>query len=76
MGKHAERPDSEKRDDDQSSRKKRRGSRRLTVSGTGPDTATGPEPRIELIQPKTKPSKDQKLSERERWMLEQRPPHY
>lgn len=76
MGKHAERPDPKTGDDDQNHGKTRRGSRRVTVSGTGPDTATGPEPRIESIQPKTKPSKDQKLSERERWMLEQRPPHY
>lgn len=63
-------------DDGRPRAKRRRGSRRVTVAGTGPDAATGPEPRIESIEPKTKQSKTDKLSERERWMLEQRPPHY
>lgn len=74
MGKHAERPASG--DEGQDRGKKRRGSRRVTVAGTGPNTATGPEPRIESIEPQPKRSKDRQLTQRERWMLEQRPPHY
>lgn len=79
MGKHADPSGSDTNDDDHRTRgKKRRGSRRVTVAGTGPNTATGPEPRIDSIQPETKQTKNKasKLSERERWMLEQRPPHY
>lgn len=74
MSKRAEQPESGNKRQDGG--KKRRGSRRVTVAGTGPQSATGPEPRIESIEPQPKPSKDRQLTERERWMLEQRPPHY
>lgn len=57
-------------------RKNRRGSRRITVPGTGPNSADGPEPRIHAIEHDPKRSKQQKLSERDRWMQEQKPPHY
>ena len=51
--------------------------RRATVAGTGPASADGPEPRLDDLQPdpKNKPSKE-KLSERDRWMLDEKPPHY
>ena len=57
--------------------KGKRPSRRATVAGTGPSSADGPEPRLDAIQPgsKQKPSKE-KLSERDRWMLDEKPPHY
>ena len=61
---------------DESDRPKRkRGPRRATVAGTGPADANTPEPRPEDLTPEAqKPLK--KLSERDRWMLEQKPPHY
>lgn len=56
-----------------------RRSRRVTVAGTGLSAADGPEPRVESVQPErllSARSKQQKLSERDRWMLDQKPPHY
>lgn len=51
--------------------------RRVTVAGTGPVTADGPGPRLDAMQPKPDQSSQAKqLSERDRWMLEQKPPHY
>lgn len=75
MGKHANDSDDAHRDAKHREPKPRK-PRRATVAGTGPATSDGPEPRLESIEPKTKPTGGQKLSERERWMLEQRPPHY
>lgn len=56
--------------------RKRRGNRRVTAAGTGPTADAGPEPRTDAIQPEPQGSKKNKLSERDRWMLEQKPPHY
>src|SRR5699024_2622140 len=79
MGKHAKRSDPKTSDQYQDHGTKRRRSRRGTVAGTGHTAATGPEPRIESLEatPKTSPklSKDRQLTERERWSIEQRPPH-
>lgn len=52
----------------------RRKPRRATAPGTGPITANGPEPRIDAVR--SKPHSDKKLTERDRWLLEQKPPHY
>lgn len=80
MGKHAKRSDPKTSGQYQDHGTKRRRSRRVTVAGTGHNAAIGPEPRIESLEatPKTSPksSKDRQLTERERWLLEQRPPHY
>lgn len=56
--------------------RRKRGPRRATVPGTGPASADGPEPRLEKTQGKDKKRKQQPLSERERWMLDEKPPHY
>lgn len=56
--------------------KRKRGTRRVTVAGTGNASADGPEPRIETVEPATKKTTDNELSERDRWLLEQKPPHY
>lgn len=55
--------------------KARRGPRRVTVAGTGPDRADEPEPRLDDLKPDTKPSQP-KLSARDRSILEDKPPHY
>src|SRR5690625_37523 len=60
-------------DPEQPKPKRRR--RRVTVAGTGPASADGPEPRLEDLKPKTDTPRN-KLSERDRWMLEEKPPHY
>src|SRR5699024_6149775 len=52
----------------------RRKPRRATAPGTGPTTASGPEPRSDAVR--SKPRSDKKLTERDRWLLEQKPPHY
>lgn len=54
----------------------RRRSRRATVAGTGPAAADGPEPRLEDVKPQDKPTKKKPLSQRDQWMLEEKPPHY
>lgn len=48
--------------------------RRATAPGTGPTTANGPEPRLESMQPELRSVKT--LTERDRWIIEQKPPHY
>jgi hypothetical protein len=65
---------------------RRRGPRRADAPGTGPASADGPEPSLQPPVPASAPrdrkakdsqTKDRKgLSERERWLLEQRPPHW
>lgn len=60
--------------DDQPRRKRR--PRRATAPGTGPVSADGPEPRLDDIQPKGKQPKKPPLSDRDRWMFEEKPPHY
>lgn len=51
--------------------------RRATVAGTGPAAADGPEPRLDDVQPTDKQAKKKApLSERDRWMLDEKPPHY
>jgi hypothetical protein len=56
---------------------KRRGHRRATVAGTGPASADGPEPRIEQLNPETpEPSQKKNLSDRDRQILDEKPPHY
>lgn len=56
-------------------RRKRR-PRRATAPGTGPASADGAEPRLDDVQPKSKQPKKPPLSERDRWMLGEKPPHY
>ncbi|MFD6812693.1 hypothetical protein [Enteractinococcus coprophilus] len=60
--------------DDQPRRKRR--PRRATVPGTGPASADGPEPRLEDVQPKAPASKKPPLSSRDRWIHDEKPPHY
>ncbi|MDI3329636.1 MAG: hypothetical protein QJR09_02730 [Micrococcus sp.] len=68
----------------------RRGHRRADAEGTGPAAADGPEPRLEVspvdggktAEPSTETATTRqsapvrRLSERDRWILEQRPPHW
>ena len=61
--------------DGQGQAQRKRRPRRATAPGTGPAAADGPEPRLEDVQPKAKRPK-KPLSERDRWMLEEKPPHY
>lgn len=63
-------------DQENPKRTRKRGPRRATVAGTGPAAADGPEPKLDELNPKTKKSSQPNLSERDRWMLEQKPPHY
>src|SRR5699024_9964949 len=52
----------------------RRKPRRATAPATGPTTANGPEPRMDAGR--SKPRSGKKLTERDRWLLEQNPPHF
>lgn len=63
-------------DDESAQSKRKRRPRRATVAGTGPATTEAPEPRLEDLRPATERPAKQKLSERDRWMLEEKPPHY
>lgn len=63
-------------DDESTPSKRKRGPRRATVAGTGPTTTDEPEPRLEDLRPKAEKPSQKKLSERDRWMLEEKPPHY
>ena len=56
--------------------KPRRGRRRATAPGTGPASADGPEPRVDELKPATEKRAKLKLSERDRWLLDEKPPHY
>ena len=58
--------------------RRRRGSRRVDVPGTGPAAADGPEPEIEDPASVTRDDPGQRAaaSEHDRWLLEQRPPHW
>ena len=60
---------------DEQPRPKRR-PRRATAAGTGPASADGPEPRLEDIQPQEPQSKKPPLSARDRWIHDEKPPHY
>lgn len=62
--------------DDTAPQKPRRRPRRATVPGTGPVQADGPEPKLEDLTPAPARRETKKLDERERWMLEEKPPHY
>lgn len=61
---------------------RKQGPRRVTVCGTGPASADGPEPRLETIDPGPRgdsqqpPDKNHSASARDRWIVEQKPPHY
>ncbi|WP_115931742.1 hypothetical protein LG293_01190 [Citricoccus nitrophenolicus] len=70
---------------------RRRGPRRADAPGTGPASADGPEPTLREPavgessatsvpsgsgQRDARSSDQHNLSERERWLLEQRPPHW
>ncbi|MEW1979625.1 hypothetical protein AB0333_01675 [Citricoccus sp. NPDC079358] len=70
---------------------RRRGPRRADAPGTGPASADGPEPTLGEPavgessatsvpsgsgQRDARSSDQRNLSERERWLLEQRPPHW
>lgn len=58
------------------SRKRARRPRRATVAGTGPVEADGPEPKLKDLAPDPVRRNTKQLTERERWMLEEKPPHY
>ncbi|WMY77902.1 hypothetical protein [Citricoccus sp. I39-566] len=69
---------------------RRRGPRRADAPGTGPASADGAEPQLEALKPepassespRPEPSpgdaarKNPRLTEHDRWLLEQRPPHW
>ena len=67
---------STKNPSDDAAGKPRRGSRRATAPGTGPTSADGPEPRLDEIKPETKKRAKSTLSERDKWLLNEKPPHY
>ncbi|NUL46875.1 hypothetical protein F7P69_16960 [Cellulosimicrobium funkei] len=53
---------------------RRRGPRRADAPGTGPPSADGPEPQLEAARKNVRETA--RLTEHERWLLEQRPPHW
>lgn len=55
---------------------RRRGPRRADAPGTGPASADGPEPVPDPEQQAGQGENTQQTSEHERWLLEQRPPHW
>lgn len=70
---------------------RRRGSRRADAPGTGPAEADGPEPNLPdgtlpdknhetgTTKPRIrvqKPKDHDQLTDRDRWILEERPPHW
>ncbi len=62
--------------------RRRRGSRRVDAPGTGPASSDGPEPELDLTgtlpgsPAGDAPGQRAAASERDRWLLEQRPPHW
>ena len=74
MAKTPDAPDEAAAQEVQPPRKRR--PRRATVPGTGPSSADGPEPRLDDVQPEKKQPKKTALSQRDRWMHEEKPPHY
>lgn len=54
----------------------RRRPRRADAPGTGPVSADGPEPRLRQDGTAEPGTRETAVSDRDRWMLEQRPPHW